>query len=375
MIKRLDRAVLTEVVVITLISVFGLTFLFSAISLYRIVNSFAVTPHISTLASIAPSLWISLMPLTVPISALFAAALVFGRMRADRELLLLAAAGVAPWRPFVPLLLVGLLAALVSGYGVSEMGPDAYAERHALQRRALADFIDHPPPGPRELRFPGKGGDYPSIDISYQDVQGNRYEGLTILLYNDMGLLASLTTERATLDYQRFAGRFELRHCIEPRLIQFDPQTGTPTGTPVAAEKLAILTMPFDFGTGERVNAPKGLHTLDLLLKVRDDARRHTHERGAAAEVVRRLGLAAAGLLLPLLGALLASLVNHPNRLLSMGAGVIPCALVYYPLLAAAAHLAERAEVPAIVAALIAPGTAVLFCLLIPWRQTRGRWI
>ncbi len=65
--------------------------------------------------------------------------MVFGRMRSDRELLLLSAAGVAPWRVFIAVIPIGLLVASVSWFGVSEWGPDAYSERHNLQRKALAD--------------------------------------------------------------------------------------------------------------------------------------------------------------------------------------------------------------------------------------------
>ena len=187
MISRLDIVVLRDVAVLTLICVLGLTFLFTALSLYQIVNRFEVTPHFNTLMSFAPSLWVSLLPMTLPMSTLFAATLVFGRMRSERELLLLAAAGVAPWRPFVMLVPVGLVAATISWFGVSEYGPDAYAERHSLQRQALADFIDSPPQGPRELRFPGGSGPDASIDISYEAMRGGLYQDLKILVYNAAG--------------------------------------------------------------------------------------------------------------------------------------------------------------------------------------------
>src|SRR5690606_8976216 len=114
MISRLDKLVLRDVALLTLVCVLGLTFLFTALSLYQIVNRFEVTPHFDTLMSFAPSLWISLLPMTLPMSALFAATLVFGRMRGERELLLLAAAGVAPWRPFVMLLPIGLITGVIA---------------------------------------------------------------------------------------------------------------------------------------------------------------------------------------------------------------------------------------------------------------------
>ena len=373
MISRLQRVVLRDVLLITVICVFALTFLFTALSLYQIVNRFEVTPHINTLMSFAPSLWISLLPMTLPISALFAATLVFGRMRAERELLLLAASGINPLRPYVMLLPVGVLVAVVSWFGVSEYGPQAYAERHSLQRQALADFIDHPPQGPRELRFPGRSNSDPSIDISYEDVTSGEYNELRILVYNDLGLLASLSARRAEIRYQRYSGVMVLSRCYEPRLVQFDPVSGRPVGSPLVADKINELRVPFSFGVDEEINAPKAARTLELLSRVRADAAAGAEKQGAAAEFTRRAGLTAAGLLLPLMGALLASLVNHPNRLFAIGAGVIPSALGYYPLMTASTTLAEKATLSPIAAMCIAPAATVVASVLLCWRILRGR--
>ena len=180
MIKRLDRAVLTEVVVITLISVLGLTFLFSAISLYRIVNSFAVTPHISTLASIAPSLWISLMPLTVPISALFAAALVFGL------------AGILTFGALTPLGII-VLAVLPVGYHTIFLG-----RQGATPGMRLFDL---------ELRaWTGRPPDYAQAFLT------------TVLFYASVSLTAWLIllvapfTERRRTLHDLLAGTVMVRH-------------------------------------------------------------------------------------------------------------------------------------------------------------------
>lgn len=375
MISRIDRVVLRDVLLLTLVCVIGLTFLFSALSLYQIVNRFEVTPHISTLVSFAPSLAISLLPLTMPISALFASTLVFGRMCAERELLLLAASGVIPIRPFVPLLAVGVLAGGISWLGVSEFGPKAYADRHNLQRRALADFIDHPPQGPRELRFPGQGGKSASIDITYQAFGARQFEGLTILVYNDEGLLATLHADSATISYERHSGTIILTRCFSPRLIQFDPKTGRPTGAPMIAERVNELRVPYNFGADAGPDGSKVLGTVDLFASVSTELAGSSKKRGASAELVRRAGLAMAGLLLPLLGALLAALVSHPNRLFAIGIGVIPSALGYYPLMTAASTLAEKSGLNPFVACLIAPGAAICACGALMLRSLRGRWL
>ena len=79
--------------------------------------------------------------------------------------------------------------------------------------------IDSPPQGPRELRFPGGGGADASIDISYEEVKGGLYYDLKILVYNDLGLLASLSARSAAIDYQRHSGLMVLSQCHEPRLV------------------------------------------------------------------------------------------------------------------------------------------------------------
>jgi lipopolysaccharide export LptBFGC system permease protein LptF len=374
MIGRLDRVLLREMTMYTLLCTVGLTFLFSALGLHQVVHRLEVTPHISTLLAFGPSVMMGLLPLTLPISALFAASLVYGRMRAERELLLYAASGVPVWRAFVPVLPLGLLVAGLSTFVVSEYGPEAYAQRFSLQRRALADFLDNPPQGPRELRFPGSGGAAPSIDISYAALDYGDYQHLTIFVYNDQGLLASLNARSARIDYQRHTGMLVLSRCFEPRMVQFEPETGRPIGAPLVAAQISELRMPFDFGSDQGPAGNKALDTVDLLRAVRAEAASGSARRGAASEFTRRAGLSLAGLILPLLGALLAAQVNHPNRLLAIGAGVIPAAGVYYPLMTASTTLAETGAMSVPVAVLMTPVLMLGVCAFFALKITRGSW-
>ncbi len=370
MISRLDRVVMRDTAWTALIAVLGTTFLFTALGLYQIVNRFEVTPRFATLLSFAPSLWISLLPFSLPVSVLFAACLVFGRMRAERELLLIAASGVPPWRPFFGLAPIGLLAALACAVVVSEFGPQAYVERHGLQRKALADFIDHPPQGPRELRFPGSGT---SMDISYARVDGGAFESLSVMVYTDDGLRASLTADRARITYQRQSGMMLLTACEQPRLIEFDPLLGNPIGTPLAADRINELRVPFDFGSDEEPDAPKAMRTAALLERVSQEHDQGT-ERGAASELARRIGLSGASLLLPLLGALLAALVSHPNRLFAVAAGVIPSALLYFPVLIACQNLTEKSNLPWPVAAAAPMVLTAIACVMVLRVHWRASW-
>lgn len=377
---RLDRAILREVLPLALLCLLGLTFLFMTVGLFQIVNRFEVTPRVGTLLAFGPVLWQSLLPMTLPISLTFAAAMAFGRMRAEGEMLVLAASGVPPWRAFALLLPLGLVAGAMAFYAASEQGPQAYARRHALTRQALSDFVNYPPAGGRELRLSG-------IDLSYADVRDGRLEQVTLVLHNKDGLLASLTARSARIGYDRGAGELTLNDVREPRIVCFDPATGAP-GAPrfevlgaqapllspaFSAERIDNLRWKFDFG-GERVEAAKALDTGGLLAQAAREKAEGGSSREAAAEVVRRVGLGFSGLLLPLLGALLAALVSHPNRLLAVGAGVIPGALLYFPLLTAASGLAKGganvwlccALAPLVVGAL---SGAVLA------RHTRGRWL
>lgn len=382
MIKRIDKIVLRDVAVSVLITVLGMTFLFTAVGLYQIVSRFPITPRFGTLMSFAPSLWISLLPFSLPVSVLVSSALVFGRMRAEHELLLLSASGVPPWRPFVALVPLGLVTAALSGYAVSEMGPAAYVERDELQRKALADFIDHPPPGPRELRFSTSGSGMPGVkitgvDISYGAFDGGHFEDLAVIVHGqgageEQGLIATLTAQRARLVYQRQSSVMLMTGCVRPRLVTYDPATGAPAGEPppLVAERINELRMPFEFGRDESSDPPKAMATRELLQKAADDAGL-AGKQGAAGEIVRRAGLAGAGLL-ALLGALLAALVNHPNRLLAVGVGVVPSALIYYPPLVACQSLAENGTLGPL-AATIAPLSITIVAigalLFVHWRR------
>lgn len=381
MIWRIDKAVFRDLLLLTLVGVVGLTFLFSALGLYQIVTRLGFTPHIATLISFAPSLTVSLLPMTLPISALLAASMVFGRMRGERELLLLSSSGVSPWRPFVSLLPFGVIVAVISAVAVSELGPGAYAQRHELGRQALADLLDHPPQGPRELRLP-REKPAASIDISYQSVHDGVYSDLTILAHVDAdresgslgGLILSLQARSARIEYRRHSSTIRLTRCFEPRMIQFDPDTGRPVGTPLIAERINDLEVPFPLGEGD---APSGHKPKGTALLVRDmlsELEEGGSKRGAVSEFVRRAGLSLAGLVLPLLGALLAAMVNHPNRLLAIGAGVIPAAVGYYPLMTSATTLASDGTLPVIAAILFAPAVALLACTAVLWRLTMGRW-
>lgn len=383
---RLDRAILREVIPLALICLLGLTFLFTTVGLFQIVNRFEVTPRFTTLLAFWPVLWKSLLPMTLPISLTFAAAMVYGRMRAEGELLVLSSTGVSPWRHYVVLLPLGLICGALSFFAASEMGPDAYARRFALSRQALADFVNYPPGGARELRLTG-------LDISYADAREGYLHDLTIVLHRDegpsdqQGLLASLTAERARIRYDIDKRELVLVDVRGPRVVCFDPKSGAP-GTPrievfggdmkllspaMSASQIENLRWKFDFDSREKAEGAKALGTSALLQQVEREAQ-GKGPREAAGELVRRAGLGFAGLLLPLLGALLASLVNHPNRLLAIAAGVIPGALLFFPLMTAASGLA-RGGFDVTSSYLIAPLIVFAACGLVLARHLRGRWL
>lgn len=141
----------------------------------------------------------------------------------------------------------------------------------------------------------------------------------------------------------------------------------------MSASQIENLRWKFDFDSREKVEGAKGLRTAALLAQVeREAAGKGPSE--ASGELVRRAGLGFAGLLLPLLGALLASLVNHPNRLLAIAAGVIPGALLFFPIMTAASGLA-RGGVDVSFSYLLAPLVVAAVCVVVLLRHTRGRWI
>jgi lipopolysaccharide export LptBFGC system permease protein LptF len=210
--------------------------------------------------------------------------------------------------------------------------------------------------------------------MSYASVDRGEYDDLTIVVYNSEGLLSTLHARSARIEYLRYSGMLNLTRCFDLRMVPFDPRTGTPNGTPMVAEQVVELRVPFDFGSEKEPQSNKALGTFELLKKVRKDIDREADNSGASAELVRRSGLTLGGLVLPLLGALLAGMINHPNRLLAIGVGVIPAAVGYYPVMTAAATLAEKATLSPLAAALLAPAAAMVAIVLAAWRVTQGRW-
>ncbi len=383
---RLDRAILREMLPLAFICLLGLTFLFTTVGLFQIVNRFEVTPRVTTLLAFWPVLWKSLLPMTLPISLTFAAAMVYGRMCAEGELLVLSSAGVSPWRHYAVLLPLGLICGAVSFYAASELGPDAYARRFALTRQALADFVNYPPGGARELRLNG-------LDMSYADARDGRVYDLTLVLHSDIGpsdqqgLLASLSADEARVRYDTDKLELVFVNVRNPRLVCFDPKTGAP-GTPhievfggdtkllspaMSASQIENLRYKYDFGGTGKAEGAKALGTVALLEQVEREAKGKGPSE-AAGELVRRVGLGFAGLLLPLLGALLASLVNHPNRLLAIAAGVIPGALLFFPLMTAASGLA-RGGFDVTFSYLLAPLVVSAACVFVLAKHMRGRWL
>jgi lipopolysaccharide export LptBFGC system permease protein LptF len=383
---RLDRAILREMLPLAFICLLGLTFLFATVGLFQIVNRFEVTPRVTTLLAFWPVLWKSLLPMTLPISLTFAAAMVYGRMRAEGELLVLSSAGVSPWRHYAVLLPLGLICGAISFYAASELGPDAYARRFALTRQALSDFVNYPPGGARELRLNG-------LDMSYADARDGRVYDLTLILHSDegpsdqQGLLASLSADEARIRYDTDKLELVFVNVRNPRLVCFDPKTGAP-GTPhievfggdtkllspaMSASQIENLRYKYDFGGTAKAEGAKALGTFALLEQVEREATGKGPSE-ASGELVRRAGLGFAGLLLPLLGALLASLVNHPNRLLAIAAGVIPGALLFFPLMTAASGLA-RGGFDVTFSYLLAPLVVLAVCGFVLQRHMRGRWL
>jgi lipopolysaccharide export LptBFGC system permease protein LptF len=381
MFARLDRSLLREIIPVTIIGVLGLTFLFTTVGLFQIVNRFEVTPRVGTLLAFLPALWQLLLPMTLPVSLTFAASLSLGRMRAEGEILVLQSAGVAPWRAFLVLLPLGLLAGAFSFYFASELGPSAYARRDSLTRQAVADFVNHPPAGARELRLT-------SLDLSYADVRQGRFESVTLILHNDQGLIASMTAQSARISYDRQSRELVLNDLRQPRVICFDPKSGAP-GSPriemfgtggkllspaISASHIENLRWKFEPGGEKAAEGPKALDTLALLERIATDRNAHAQKHEAAGELVRRVNLGLAGLLLPLLGALLAALVSHPNRLLAVSAGVIPGALAYFPLMTAASGLA-RNGLDVWLCCAPAPLVLSAACAFVLSRHQRGRWL
>ena len=101
-----NRMILAELVKVFLMSLLGLTGMFLLAGLIQEASQRGLSP--SQIVMAIPLIIPNTLPFTIPATTLFATCVVYGRMSADNEVLVLRAAGVNIYRLLTPALILGL---------------------------------------------------------------------------------------------------------------------------------------------------------------------------------------------------------------------------------------------------------------------------
>jgi lipopolysaccharide export system permease protein len=139
--KLLIRGIIKEFLVITLLSLFLFTAVFSLFATKRIFDVidliFNRNVGIGTILHIFALLLPYFISLTLPISLLVAGLVVFGRLILDREWLAFQAGGISPWSVVIPILIFGLVISLLLAYSAENIVPQCYRSARALIYHAI----------------------------------------------------------------------------------------------------------------------------------------------------------------------------------------------------------------------------------------------
>jgi LPS export ABC transporter permease LptF len=141
--KLLIRGILKEFFIITLLSLFLFTAVFSLFATKRIFDVidliFNRNVGIGTILHIFGLLLPYFISLTLPISMLVAGLVVFGRLILDREWLAFQAGGISPWSVVIPILLFGLLISVLLTYTAENIVPQSYRAARGLIYRTVGN--------------------------------------------------------------------------------------------------------------------------------------------------------------------------------------------------------------------------------------------
>jgi LPS export ABC transporter permease LptF len=141
--KLLIRGIIKEFLLITLLSLFLFTAVFSLFATKRIFDFidliFNCNVGIGTILHIFGLLLPYFISLTLPISLLVAGLVVFGRLILDREWLAFQAGGISPWSVVIPILIFGLVISMLLTYSAENIVPRSYRSARALIYQAISN--------------------------------------------------------------------------------------------------------------------------------------------------------------------------------------------------------------------------------------------
>lgn len=136
----LQRYILRELARVWLLAFAAMTLVFTlAVGLQRLQR---VEVSLTLLLKLLPLLVVRVFPFTIPVAAVLAATLVYGRLSADKEIQALRAAGVHLGRIISPALLLGFGLSLVATFLTLVVIPESKYRVSVLARTEVAELVE-----------------------------------------------------------------------------------------------------------------------------------------------------------------------------------------------------------------------------------------
>jgi lipopolysaccharide export system permease protein len=196
--KKLDRYVIREFLRMLFLFLLGVIMIYILVNFFEQIDKF-VDKRPSGLSILKYYIFQIpyLIVLLMPVAGLLACFFSLGEMAKRNELLAVRAAGINPVRLFVPLLLLGLTASLVS-FGLGEFVNPYFTRRADRIRRVEIDKQENPEERirARDLSFLGKDGRM--FFFRLIDARKNDAQGITVMQFEGDSLVLRLDAEQGT---------------------------------------------------------------------------------------------------------------------------------------------------------------------------------
>ncbi len=353
--RVLQRYVLQELSRVWLLAFAAMTLVFTlAVGLQRLHQ---VGVSFSLLLKVLPLLALRVFPYTLPIAAVLAATLVYGKLSADREILALRAAGVHLGRIILPALLLGVGLSLLSTFLTLVVIPESKYRVSMLARAEVTELLESLLAGriDRISRF---------RFCDFQTTPEGKMQRVIVIQYQGRTRVRRIRALEAVPHVELDQGR-----------LTFRLKDGSITSLP--SLNTSLNTSKIDFDSYEAVIPLTGMQRSPKIkeLPVNKLSQAIRNLRGeeklqAQVELHGRFALGLAPLLFLLVGAPIGIIAKQAHMLGAFALCCLPVFLVYYPLMMLMEVLSSEgralpqvaAWVPAAVLALIgAELLAVLF--------------
>jgi LPS export ABC transporter permease LptG/LPS export ABC transporter permease LptF len=164
MLRLIDRYIIKEILPYFLLSLFLLTAIIFVHEANRFSELFVIFsrrglnswPLVRLTLSLLPSIFV----FTIPIALLLGILMGLGRLASDSELIVLRASGLGRWRLLLPILMLAIFTALLTGYNTAYLLPEAIRSLNSLKNTRseliLRGVADQVKPGIFEESVPKK---------------------------------------------------------------------------------------------------------------------------------------------------------------------------------------------------------------------------